>query len=180
MSDMEQTVTPKNSATLSQLPRVTIMGVGNPLLKDEGAGSHAINALRQLDLPQDIELIDAGTTPELINYSKNAEKLIIIDAVKAGGQPGTIYYLRPDELGAKTEKVIASVHRLGLEQSLKLMRLAKNTPKEIVIIGIEPGAIDWGTALSDEVGQKMPELVKAVLNEIDSIKPKVETTKCSR
>ena len=69
-------------------PRVLVIGVGNLLLKDEGIGIHAANALQEVDLPQAVKMIDAGTSPDLLAYSEAGDKLIIIDAAQAGGKPG--------------------------------------------------------------------------------------------
>lgn len=147
--------------------RRVIVGVGNLLLKDEGIGVHVVRALQELNLPHDIQVIDGGTSPDLPYYLKDVDKLIIIDAVKAGGKPGVIYRLHPHDLNIESKGII-SAHELGLGQSLKIMSLMGSEPKEIVIIGIEPKEIDWGTEVSAELQQKIPEIVNAVLDEISS------------
>jgi hydrogenase maturation protease len=142
-----------------------VVGVGNLLLKDEGVGIHAVQRLQEMDLPPDVELIDGGTSPDLIAYIKAGDKLIIVDAAKAGGEPGTIYRFLPDDL-ATDAGTLASAHELGVDLNLKLMSLMGNEPREIVIIGIEPKEIDWGTELTPELEQKKPEIVKVILREI--------------
>ncbi len=146
--------------------RIVVVGVGNLLLKDEGIGVHIARALQQMDIPQDTEIIDGGTYPDLPYYLSNTDKLVIIDAVKGGSQPGTVYRFRPGDVNIESEEMV-SVHELGLEQSLKIMKLMGRKPREIVIIGIEPGEIDWGTELSAELQQKIPEIVNIVLKEIN-------------
>ncbi len=150
--------------------RIAVIGVGNLLLKDEGIGVHIVHALQQIDIPHGIKIIDGGTSPDLPYYLKGIDKLIIIDAVKAGSKPGTIYRFHPCDLTLETKRII-SLHELGLEQSLKIMSLMGSEPKEIVIIGIEPKEIDWGTEVSAELQQKIPEIVNFVLNEISSQLP---------
>ena len=147
--------------------RVVILGAGNILLKDEGVGIHAIHALQDSPLLANVELeiIDGGTSPDLIAYSGAGDKLIIIDAVKAGGRPGTIYRFHPQDL-APENKGIISAHQLGVGQSLKMMSLVGNEPKETIILGVEAKEIDWGTELSAELQQKIPEITKVVLKEI--------------
>jgi len=147
--------------------RVAVIGVGNLLLKDEGIGVHIAHALQEVNIPHGInlEIIDGGTSLDLPVYFEGVDKLIIIDAVKAGSKPGAIYRFHPCDLTLETKGVI-SVHELGLEQSLKMMSLIGNEPKEIVIIGIEPKEIDWGIELSAELQQKIPEIIKVVLGEI--------------
>ena len=142
-----------------------MVGVGNLLLKDEGIGVHIAHALQQIDIPHNVKIIDGGTSPDLPYYLKEADKLIVIDAVKAGGKPGTIYRFHPYDMDIESERII-SLHELGLEQSLRMMRLTGNEPKETVIIGIEPKEIDWGTEPSAELRQKIPEIINIVLKEI--------------
>ena len=149
--------------------RIVVVGVGNLLLKDEGIGVHIIHALQQIAIPHDIKLIDGGTSLDLPYYLKDTDKLIIIDAMKGEGKPGTVYRFHSQDVNIKSEGMV-SVHELGLEQSLKMMRLTRSEPKEIVIIGIEPKEIDWGTELSAELQQKIPKIINIVLNEI-SLRP---------
>jgi hydrogenase maturation protease len=155
-------------------PRVVVIGVGNLLLKDEGIGIHTVKALQEINLPQNVKIIDGGTAPDLIAYTEANDKLIIIDAARAGGEPGTIYRLHPQDLSQETGEVI-SAHELGVAQNLRLMSLMGNEPAEIVIIGIEPGEINWGTGLSVELQQKIPEIVKVVLKEIGLDNPEDQT-----
>jgi hydrogenase maturation protease len=145
--------------------RIVVIGVGNLLLKDEGIGIHIIKSLQEFALPPDVRLIDGGTSPDLIAYTRAGDKLIIVDAARAGGEPGTIYRFHPRDLAAE-KGALTSAHELGVEQNLKLMSLMGHEPRETVIIGIEPREIDWGMELSPELQQKMPEIVKLVLREI--------------
>jgi hydrogenase maturation protease len=145
-------------------PRIVVVGVGNLLLKDEGIGIHTVKALEEMDLPPDVKIIDGGTAPDLIAYTEAGDKLIIVDAAKAGGEPGTVYRFLPEDLSQNGG--ILSTHELGVEQNLRLMSLAGNRPGEIVIIGVEPGEIGWGTELSPELQRKIPEIVKIVLREM--------------
>jgi hydrogenase maturation protease len=145
--------------------RIVVVGVGNLLLKDEGIGIHTVKSLQEIDLPQDVQIIDGGTSPDLITYTKAVDKLIIIDAAKAGGEPGTIYRFLPWDLSGG-KGTLVSAHELGVAQNLKLMSLMGNEPAEIIIIGIEPKEIAWGTELSAELQQKVPEIIRIVLKEI--------------
>ncbi len=146
-------------------PRVVVIGVGNLLMKDEGIGIHALEALQAIALPPDVRLIDGGTSPDLISYTQAGDKLIIIDAAKAGGEPGAIYRFRPEDLAVE-KGVLTSAHELGVVQNLSLMSLLGNKPAETIIIGIEPKEIDPGLELSPELQQRLPAIVKVVLKEI--------------
>ena len=147
------------------VPRIVVIGVGNLLLGDEGIGIHVIKALQEIELPEDVIIIDGGTSPDLIAYTTAGDKLIIIDAAKAGGEPGSIYRFQPEDL-AEANGTLTSAHELGVEQNLKLMSLMRNEPKEVVIIGIEPKEIDWGIELSNEMRKKVPAIIDIILKEI--------------
>jgi hydrogenase maturation protease len=146
-------------------PRIVVIGVGNLLLRDEGIGVHVVRALQDIDLPGDVTIIDGGTAPDLIAYSQAGDKLIIIDAARAGGEPGAIYRLRPGDLAPESGEVV-SLHELGVGQSLRLLSLMGNEPSEIIILGVEPKEIDWGTELSAELQSKVPQIVRAVIREM--------------
>jgi hydrogenase maturation protease len=160
----------ENESPKEPPPRVVVIGVGNLLLEDEGIGIHTVRALEEMNLNQDVKIIDGGTAPDLIAYTEARDKLIIIDAAKAGGEPGTIYRFQPQDLAADSE-ITLSVHELDVEQNLRLMALTGNKPSEIVIIGVEPKRMDWGTELSPELQPVIPEIVKVVLREIGRDEP---------
>lgn len=148
-----------------KLPRVVVIGVGNLLQKDEGVGIRAIQALEKMNLPEDVKLVDGGTSPDLIAYTRAGDKMIIIDCAKAGGKPGDIYRFKPEDLAAG-KGTLTSAHEMGVAENLNLMSLTGNKPKNVVIIGIEPTEIDWGMELSAVLKKKLPELIKVVLGEI--------------
>jgi hydrogenase maturation protease len=147
-------------------PRIVVIGVGNLLQKDEGVGIHAVQALQEIKLPKDVELIDGGTSPDLIAYTRATDKIIIIDCAKAGGKPGTFYRFKPEDLAA-VKGSLTSAHEMGVVENLNLMSLTGNKPEDVVIIGIEPAAIDWGMELSEILKKRLPDLIKTVLKEIN-------------
>jgi hydrogenase maturation protease len=146
-------------------PRIVIIGVGNLLMKDEGIGIHAIQALEKLGLPKDIKIVDGGTSPDLIAHTQAGEKMIIIDAAKAGGEPGTIYRFKPEDLAAE-RAALASAHEMGVVENLALMGITGSKPTEVIIIGVEPGEIDWGMELSPTLRDRIPKIIEVVLKEI--------------
>ena len=153
------------SEPAERTPRIVIIGVGNLLQKDDGIGIHTVKALQEMPLPGEVEIVDGGTSPDIIACTRAGDKLIIVDAARAGGEPGTVYRFQPGDLenGAGT---VLSVHEMGIAQNLRLMPLSGNEPVETVIIGIEPKEIEWGTELSPELERKIPEIIRIVLEEI--------------
>jgi hydrogenase maturation protease len=157
--------TPEYQSEKETPPRIVVIGVGNLLLKDEGIGIHVIQALQEMELPADIRLIDGGTSLELWAYTRIGDKLIIIDAAKAGGEPGAVYRFKPEDITAE-KGILNSAHELGVIEALNLMTFAGNKPGDAVIIGIEPAEISPGLELSAVLRQKMPEIINVVLKEI--------------
>ena len=154
--------------------RTVVLGVGNMLMKDEGIGIHVINSLADSPLPTDIELeiIDGGTSPDILHLVGGANKLIVVDAVKGGEEPGAIYKFRAQDITVEDEYPV-SLHQINLFESLDMMEYMGDKPEEIIIIGIEPKEIGAGLELSSELEQKVPQIVQLVLDEIME-----ETTKC--
>jgi hydrogenase maturation protease len=148
-------------------PRITVLGIGNLLLKDEGIGTHVAQKLTGIVDDANVKIIDAGTSPDFLSLvDGNTDKLIVVDAVKAGSEPGTIYRLTIDDLGLDSTSPV-SLHEIGVLDSLKIMALFDRLPESTVIIGIEPKTIDFGLDLSPEVEEKLPEIISLVLKEIE-------------
>ena len=145
--------------------KILVVGMGNLLYRDEGIGVHVVQEMEKMELPEHIEVLDIGTsTMDLISYLKGVEKLIVIDAMKAGGDPGTVYKCKPEDLLPKDEGPI-SLHEIGL---LETLNMAKKMEMEIetVIIGVEPKVFDWGIELTEEVKNRIPFIIEAVLKEV--------------
>ena len=148
------------------MDKILIVGIGNKVCRDEGIGVHVIEEMEDLKLPEHVQLLDIGTsTLDLVSHLEGVKKLIAVDALKAGGPPGTIYRFTPEDLLPKEGGPI-SLHEIGLLESLDA---AKKMGKEIktVIIGVEPKVLDWGVELSEEVKKKIPAIIEAVQKELD-------------
>jgi hydrogenase maturation protease len=144
--------------------KTLIVGMGNLIYRDEGIGVHVIEKMKEMELPGHVELLDIGTsTMDLISYLEGVEKLIVIDAMKAGGTPGTIYKCRPQDL-LPTEEGPVSLHDIGLLETLDMAK-KKELEMDTVVIGVEPKVLSWGMELSDEVKSKIPTIIEAVLKE---------------
>ena len=142
-----------------------VLGIGNVLLRDEGIGCHVVHALEGISLP-DVKIIDGGTCPDVLQFLEDADKLIIVDAVKGGGTPGQIYRFHLEDITLE-QKPFLSLHDVGLVDSLMLMELWHNID-EAVIIGVEPREINWGLELSPELQEKMPQIIDTILSELNT------------
>lgn len=153
-------------AEADNMARIVVLGLGNALLKDEGIGIHVIHALQNSPSPPDInlEVIDGGTSSETLYLLEGADKLIIIDAVRGGSDPGSVYRFRPAEITLDNKDYV-SLHQIGILESLRIMECMGVRPKDTVILGVEPKEIVWGLELSPELEHKVPQIVKLVMEE---------------
>ena len=155
--------------------RILILGLGNILLKDEGIGVHVAKELQKQNLPGNVEVIDGGTAGlDVLLSAINVDKLVIIDALRAGKKPGDIYKISLNsEQKDSLTKIFSretlskiSLHQIGLLDALSIAEKINIAPEETVIIGVEPGEIDCGLELTEPVMRKVPQIISKVLEEI--------------
>jgi hydrogenase maturation protease len=153
---------------ITQKPPRLILGVGNLLLRDEGVGVHVISALRDRELPDDVELCDGGTASfDLLDTLAGRRQVIIIDAVRTGSDPGTIFRFTPEDISVSREQ-ITSLHQVGLLETLDLVdHLLDFAPERVIILGIEPKEIGWGLELSAEIEAALPKVIELIMSELE-------------
>jgi hydrogenase maturation protease len=148
-------------------PKITILGVGNELLSDEGVGAHIARELEKLEIPPGVEVYEGGTHGfGLLNLITDTDYLIVIDSLKGGGEPGSIYRFNIEEAPECPDMFKTSVHRIGILEVINLSGLIGKTP-EVIVFGIEPKTIGTGMELSPEVRAKVPRVIELVLEEVN-------------
>lgn len=153
------------SAARSRRP-VLVLGIGNILLCDEGVGVRVIEQMQKMRLPDYVELVDGGTAgTDLMGVLAERQKVIVIDAVRADCQPGTVLRFTVDDL-VRPDRVGMSLHELGLGEALTMTRQLGCEPGEVVVFGIKPKDIGCGLELSQEIAALVPRVVELVLVEI--------------
>ena len=147
--------------------RIVVLGLGNILLKDEGFGVHLIESLKEQNLPENIELIDGGTAGlDILLTLRDVDKLIIVDAIKDDKPAGTVYRFSAHEIMDNSPLSALSLHHVSVMEALALINHTANAPREIIIYGVEPKEINWGTSLSEEIQFKIPEVRDLVHSEL--------------
>jgi hydrogenase maturation protease len=136
--------------------------MGNDLLRDEGIGVHTIRRLQEIPDLGPVKLVDGGCRPDAIEEIRGIPRLIIVDAIRAGGEVGAIYRLSPEQVEVKKP---ASVHEMTVIDMLWSLSLLGEAPK-VTIIGVEPKDIEWDLELSPELAERLPKVVEVVLEEI--------------
>lgn len=147
--------------------RTLVIGIGNPLMSDDGLGRKVLEKLAQEDLPQGVELIELGTPGwGLAANFEGYQKVVIIDAVRMGQKPGTWRRFSPQQVRFVTRDTTLSLHGPGLAESLELAQALDLLPEELIIYGVEPANTSFGFEISPELEDTIPTLIKNILEDL--------------
>ena len=139
--------------------RVVVVGLGNWLMGDDGVGIHAVRELAA-DPPPGAAVIEAGTAVlDALPWIESAERVLAVDALAAGGAPGTVYAM--DGRDARIAGRPASLHSLDLPTVLACFGRGDG-PREVRVVGVEPASVGYGTGLSAEVRGALPAVTREV------------------
>ncbi len=146
-----------------------VLGIGNILLQDEGIGVRAVQELeRRYHTPDEVEFLDGGTSGiELLRHIRNKDLLIILDAVASSKEPGTVVRAEGDDVPA-TFRHRMTPHQLGLSDLLATAMLTGEMPGKLVLFGIEPGAMETGLDLTEEVAGSLDRLLDLIIEELEA------------
>ncbi len=152
------------------LNKTLVLGIGNPLMQDDGVGVHVVQHLKtdNPDLPQ-VEFMDGGTLGfSLIGAIEDATNLIVIDAAQLSAAPGSVRIFLGEEmdlfLGRQKN---SSVHDVTLVDLMSIALLSDQLPARRALIGIQPGVIDWSTELTPAIKKAIPNVCNIALELIE-------------
>ena len=142
---------------------VTLIGLGNILMRDEGVGIQALQALKdRYELPPGLEVVDGGTSGlDLLPYIEGRDRVLFVDAVNFRQEPGYIGILENQEIPALFGPK-GSLHHLGLMDVLAAAQLLGTAPRDVCLIGIQPQTIELGLDLSELLREKMELLLARI------------------
>jgi len=142
-----------------------IIGIGNILLQDDGVGVHVIERLENEKLPSTVELVDGGTsTLDTLGFFLDYKKVIVVDSLKAGLEPGTIYKIKPEDI-KNYKKENLSIHDVQILDVVKMANMMDKYP-EVVIFGIEPEKISLNLEMTETMISKIPEIIFNIKKEL--------------
>ncbi|GAB4377439.1 MAG: HyaD/HybD family hydrogenase maturation endopeptidase [Calditrichia bacterium] len=147
---------------------ILILGIGNLLMGDEGIGVHVVRRLNEIG-PKDIDIVDGGTGGfHLLEFFQNYKKILLIDATIDNQPPGTVTVLRPRFSSDYPPTLTA--HDIGLKDLLDAVYLL-DKQSDITLFAISISPLDkMGTELSPEVENRIPEIIKRILDYIQEMK----------
>ena len=163
----------KGSARVSSLDdvlhraEVTILGVGNVILRDEGFGVRVMEYLAShYDWPDTVQLVDGGTLGiELTQYVTGTEKLLVIDSINGHAAPGTKFRLHNEAIMEHLQDKL-SAHEVGIQDVLALLTVTGHKIPDVVVIGAQPYDLEAGVELSDGMKALLPEVADEALAQL--------------
>jgi hydrogenase maturation protease len=145
-----------------------IVGLGNVLLRDEGAGVRCVEYLKNSGLCEGIKILDGATLGlSLLEEIGGFDRVVLVDAVDMGKEPGHISSFGADQLLKVSGEKKFSLHEIDLIDVIWVGRKIGHDFKNVRIVGIQPGEISWGDSLSETIEHKLPLLAETVLREIN-------------
>jgi hydrogenase maturation protease len=147
---------------------VVVIGLGNPIMADDGLGVAALERLREgWTLPRSVRLVDGGTWGmNLLPLVEEASELLLLDAIDRGAPVGELVVLEREEvprfLGLKL-----SPHQVDLREVLALAELRGSLPQKLVAMGLQPARVEMFSGLSPELECRMDRLLAAVIERLE-------------
>jgi hydrogenase maturation protease len=149
-------------------PRIAIVGLGNLMRTDDAVGMLALRQLQQVSrLPGDVMFVEGGTLGlDLLYPLSEVTHLVALDAIDAGEAPGAVLRFAGEAIADMP--AAKSVHLLGFSDLIGAMRLTGDAPDRIVVLGVQPAVIAWGTELTPAAQAALPRLVAAALEQVQA------------
>ena len=150
--------------------KILVLGLGNPLLSDDGVGWRVAEKVREQITNPDIEIdVHAGGGLSLMERMIGYDQAIIIDALNTGHQPqGTVSSFRLEDLPNFAQSHLASAHETTLQTALQVGHtMGAALPKDIQIVAIEAQNVyDFSEELSPTVASAVPQAVALVISQL--------------
>ena len=134
------------------MAQFAVLGIGNDLLQDDGAGIHTLRQFRAVNEHVDVRTIDGGTIGlALMSELDGLLGLVVIDAMRLGTPPGTVSIHEGAEMDHCLRNHSGSAHEVSISDLMDALRLSDALPPRRALIGIEPDCIEWGTEPTPKV-----------------------------
>ena len=143
-----------------------VLGIGNTLLSDEGAGIHVLRHLEtRIPRQAEVTLLDGGTLSfTLAAAIAEHEALVVVDAAELGAEPGRVACFEGSAMDRFLGTRKRSAHEVGLLDLLDMARLTGDLPSQRALVAVQPASLDWGTRPTAAVAAAIPRAGQAVLD----------------
>lgn len=148
---------------------VRVVGIGNPMAGDDAIGVMAARRLKTMVAHQ-AEVLEAPHAGlDLLDFFKDVEMVILIDAVQGARKPGTIHRLDASSQPIGRTCSALSSHGFGVGEALELARVLHLLPPRLVLYGIEIAHVAPGAMIASVVLDAVPELLNRIRREVAGV-----------
>ncbi len=139
--------------------KVAVIGIGNPVMGDDGIGPRLVSEL-DVSVPG-VDVIDIGTGGmQLVHVLALYDKVVLVDCVEMGLSTGEARLFSPGDVVSFKQTRSYSLHDWDVMRSIEISRELGEEPERILIFAIQPGSLAMGEGLSLEVEQGIPAYVE--------------------
>jgi hydrogenase maturation protease len=154
---------------------ITVLGLGNILLRDEGFGVHFIKWFSERhDLGDSVRILDGGTLGyRLLDTVTSASHLIAIDVIKLNEEPGAMYRFTQEELRLKMPDP-TTAHEVEFPHVLSMAELMDECP-EVVFLCIVPESYgDMDLEMTPLMKAAFPKMEELLIKELERLQVNVQ------
>lgn len=161
-----------------------VIGLGNPLMGDDGFGLVALERLRDEWVLDGVELVDGGTWGmSLLPLIEDSDRVVLLDAIAAGARPGDVVVLERERLPIYLTRKL-SPHQIDMRDVLATAEWRGKLPAETVAIGVQPLSVEMRLDLSPEVDGAVEAVVAIVIARLEQwghrCSPREPAASCTR
>lgn len=150
---------------------VLIICVGNRFRNDDAAGHAVAELLEAKSLPHTTIVEENGEGAVLMDRWKDAQAVIIVDAVSSGGMPGSVHRFDVHETNVPSKFFHYSTHAFSVAEAVELARALNHLPPRMLLYGVEGKSFEAGLALSPEVRESIPTIVTSIIGDLAAWTP---------
>jgi hydrogenase maturation protease len=154
---------------MTERARCTVIGLGSPLMADDGVGLVALERLRRdYEMPDGVELVDGGTWGmSLLPIIEDADHLLFVDAINTGAPPGTVISLGREEIPRYLSMKI-SPHQVDLRDVLAVAEFRGTLPSKTIALGMQPERVEMMVGLSPTLEHKLDRLMATIVRQLEA------------
>ena len=151
------------------MTEITVLGIGNIILQDEGFGVTVVEALqKEYIFPENVQVIDGGTLgAELMYFIEGTKKLIVIDAISGNCAPGTFFRFDAEAVQTYFQDKV-SMHELGIQDVLAALQVMGKAVEDVVVFGYQPFSLEAGVGLTQKMAAFVAPAKEIVLEQLQN------------
>jgi hydrogenase maturation protease len=170
--DLDQIRDGHSGGAIQMVSRTVVLGIGNTLLSDDGAGVHVANSLAAISakgqISHDVTVLDGGTIGlSLLSEIENNSGFIAVDAMELNADPGTVRVFQDSAMDRQLGGKKNTAHEVALSDLMMAARLAGIHPRRRALVAIQPETTCWGLSPTPAVEDALPKAVRCVLSLIE-------------